>query len=134
MWWQGRPVGVPHPSAATGDQAWGGAAIAPLPISALRSRHRPLIWRVVGCKCGVGMPLGRPAFPSSQPCHGPERLERGLHRFDLGTLLGYPYSWLAVGAILTTAVLGLIVSLSTFLVIGATSSVTFNVVCDQTLP
>ena len=33
-----------------------------------------------------------------------------------------------MGAILTTAVLGLIVSLSTFLVIGATSSVTFNVV------
>ena len=49
-------------------------------------------------------------------------------RYGAGTLLGYPYSWLAVGAILTTAVLGLIVSLSTFLVIGATSSVTFNVV------
>ena len=48
--------------------------------------------------------------------------------FGLGTLLGYPYTWIAVGAILTTAVLGLIVSLSTFLVIGATSSVTFNVV------
>ena len=61
-------------------------------------------------------------------------MECGPRRFDLGTLLGYPYSWLAVGAILTTAVLGLIVSLSTFLVIGATSSVTFNVVRRSTLP
>lgn len=51
-----------------------------------------------------------------------------MRSFGLGTLLGYPYNWIAVGAILTTAVLGLIVSLSTFLVIGATSSVTFNVV------
>ena len=55
-------------------------------------------------------------------------LSKPRRRFGLGTLLGYPYTWIAVGAILTTAVLGLIVSLSTFLVIGATSSVTFNVV------
>ena len=47
-----------------------------------------------------------------------------------GTVLGYDYTPLAVAAILTTAVLGLLVSLSTFLVIGATSSVTFNVVRD----
>jgi hypothetical protein len=88
----------------------------------------------MGYGCGPGTLLERPAFQCFQPRHGPERMERGLRRFDLGTLLGYPYSWLAVGAILTTAVLGLIVSLSTFLVIGATSSVTFNVVRHPTLP
>ena len=44
------------------------------------------------------------------------------------TLLGYHYSWSAILAIIISAVLGLLVSLSTFLVIGATSSLTYNVV------
>lgn len=44
------------------------------------------------------------------------------------TLLGYKYSTGAVVAIIISAVLGLLVSLSTFLVIGATSSLTYNVV------
>ena len=44
------------------------------------------------------------------------------------TLLNYKYTPVIVGAILLTAVLGLLVSLSTFLVIGATSSLTYNVV------
>jgi solute carrier family 35 protein E3 len=44
------------------------------------------------------------------------------------TLLGYHYSWPALLAIIISAVLGLLVSLSTFLVIGATSSLTYNVV------
>lgn len=44
------------------------------------------------------------------------------------TLLGYHYTTAAVLAILFSAVLGLMVSLSTFLVIGATSSLTYNVV------
>lgn len=39
-----------------------------------------------------------------------------------------------VCAIALTAVLGLLVSLSTFLVIGATSSLTFNVVCLPVTP
>lgn len=45
-----------------------------------------------------------------------------------GTLLGYHFTTAAVVAILLSAVLGLLVSLSTFLVIGATSSLTYNVV------
>jgi solute carrier family 35, member E3 len=45
-----------------------------------------------------------------------------------GTLLGYPFTPQAVAAIVFSAVLGLLVSLSTFLVIGATSSLTYNVV------
>eukprot|EP00210_Caulerpa_lentillifera_P005680 g5432.t1 len=44
------------------------------------------------------------------------------------TLLGYHYSLGACSAILVSAMLGLLVSLSTFLVIGATSSLTYNVV------
>ena len=56
-----------------------------------------------------------------------------LRAFADGTILGYKYELLSVAAILTTAVLGLIVSLSTFLVIGATSSVTYNVVRQQLL-
>ena len=45
-----------------------------------------------------------------------------------GTLLGYTYTPAAVIAIAISAGLGLLVSLSTFLVIGATSSLTYNVV------
>jgi len=47
---------------------------------------------------------------------------------DQDTILGYPYSIPSVLAILLSAVLGLLVNLSTFLVIGATSSLTYNVV------
>ncbi|PNH06400.1 Solute carrier family 35 member E3 [Tetrabaena socialis] len=45
-----------------------------------------------------------------------------------GSLLAYAYHPAAVAAIVISAVLGLLVSLSTFLVIGATSSLTYNVV------
>ncbi len=41
---------------------------------------------------------------------------------------GYRYTPNAVIAILVSAVLGIMVSLSTFLVIGATSSLTYNIV------
>ena len=58
----------------------------------------------------------------------PLGLPRTPRAFGEDTILGYNYTPLAVAAILTTALLGLIVSLSTFLVIGATSSVTYNVV------
>lgn len=44
------------------------------------------------------------------------------------TVLGYQYTPGACLAILMSAILGLLVSLSTFLVIGATSSLTYNVV------
>lgn len=44
------------------------------------------------------------------------------------TLIGYPYDFYSVFTIFISAVLGLLVNLSTFLVIGATSSLTYNVV------
>eukprot|EP00201_Polytomella_parva_P020863 CAMPEP_0175044176 /NCGR_PEP_ID=MMETSP0052_2-20121109/3649_1 /TAXON_ID=51329 ORGANISM="Polytomella parva, Strain SAG 63-3" /NCGR_SAMPLE_ID=MMETSP0052_2 /ASSEMBLY_ACC=CAM_ASM_000194 /LENGTH=268 /DNA_ID=CAMNT_0016307421 /DNA_START=386 /DNA_END=1193 /DNA_ORIENTATION=- len=50
----------------------------------------------------------------------------GSHR--PGTLLGFKYTTSAILAILVSAALGLLVSLSTFLVIGSTSSLTYNVV------
>ncbi|KAL3146994.1 hypothetical protein ABBQ38_014961 [Trebouxia sp. C0009 RCD-2024] len=47
---------------------------------------------------------------------------------DAHTLRGYTYSISSVTAIAISSVLGLLVSLSTFLVIGATSSLTYNIV------
>ena len=47
---------------------------------------------------------------------------------DKHTIMGYKYTFSSVAAITTSSILGLVVSLSTFLVIGATSSLTFNVV------
>ncbi|KAG2423567.1 hypothetical protein HXX76_015207 [Chlamydomonas incerta] len=44
------------------------------------------------------------------------------------TVLGYPYDLASVSAIVVSALLGILVSLSTFLVIGATSSLTYNIV------
>ena len=52
----------------------------------------------------------------------------GWANAEPGTLLGYKYSTAAIIAIAVSALLGLLVSLSTFLVIGATSSLTYNVV------
>lgn len=45
-----------------------------------------------------------------------------------GTILGYSFSLPSVTWILISSVLGLVVTLSTFLFIGATSSLTYNVV------
>ncbi len=65
-------------------------------------------------------------LPTSSPCRcqvGWSTSSRTEH-----TLLGYHYTWAAIFAIAISAALGLLVSLSTFLVIGATSSLTYNVV------
>jgi len=45
-----------------------------------------------------------------------------------GTILGYTFTMRAVMWIVISSVLGLVVTLSTFLFIGATSSLTYNVV------
>jgi solute carrier family 35 protein E3 len=47
---------------------------------------------------------------------------------EKGTLLGYTYSREAVGWILLSSCLGLVVTLSTYLFIGVTSPLTYNVV------
>ena len=62
------------------------------------------------------------------PMFEPLGIETPLVKHQAVTLLNFPYTKVIVGAIALTAVLGLLVSLSTFLVIGATSSLTYNVV------
>ena len=52
----------------------------------------------------------------------------GLQNPTPNTLVGYPYNWASITMISLSAVLGLLVSMSTFLVIGVLSSVTYNVV------
>jgi solute carrier family 35 protein E3 len=52
----------------------------------------------------------------------------GWQHQEPGTLLGYHYTPSAVAAIVVSAMLGVMVSLSTFLVIGATSSLSYNIV------
>ncbi|CAL8469506.1 g9047 [Coccomyxa elongata] len=52
----------------------------------------------------------------------------GLTNPEPTTILGFPYSPVSVVAIAGSAVLGLLVSWSTFLMIGATSGLTFNVI------
>ncbi|BDA44757.1 Solute carrier family 35 member E3 [Coccomyxa sp. Obi] len=52
----------------------------------------------------------------------------GLTNPEPTTILGFPYSPASVIAIAGSAVLGLLVSWSTFLMIGATSGLTFNVI------
>ncbi|KAK2078119.1 hypothetical protein QBZ16_003987 [Prototheca wickerhamii] len=52
----------------------------------------------------------------------------GLMTRAPGTIVGFDYTLPAVLVILLSAALGLLVNLSTFLVIGATSSLTYNVV------
>ena len=96
-------------------QIWAGSKQKELGAGSMQLMHQfqphatgLLVLLVLGVE-----PLGLPGTPSA---------------LGQGTILGYQYTPLAVAAILTTAVLGLLVSLSTFLVIAATSSVTFNVV------
>jgi len=97
-------------------QIWAGSKQKELGASSMQLMHQfaphaagLLALLVLGME-----PVGLPGLPRHDPAQG--------------TVLAYAYTPLAIGAILTTAVLGLLVSLSTFLVIGATSSVTFNVV------
>jgi solute carrier family 35, member E3 len=52
----------------------------------------------------------------------------GWKSADTGTLLGYEWTVGKLTAVLISSVLGVLVSLSTFLFIGATSSLTYNVV------
>jgi solute carrier family 35 protein E3 len=47
---------------------------------------------------------------------------------ELGTILGYEFSLPSLTWIVVSSALGLVVTLSTFLFIGATSSLTYNVV------
>lgn len=74
------------------------------------------------CPCAVGL------LTVLVPIFEPIGLETAFTKAQPDSLMGFEYTPTIVMAIATTAVLGLLVSLSTFLVIGATSSLTYNVV------
>ena len=96
-------------------QIWAGSKQKELGASSMQLMHQfqPHAAGLLVLLVGGVEPVGLPGTP---------------HALGEGTILGYAFTPLAVAAILVSAVLGLLVSLSTFLVIGATSSVTFNVV------
>lgn len=57
-----------------------------------------------------------------------EPITPGPSQSPQDTITGFPYTLANLSTILVSAALGLAVSLSTFLVIGSTSSLTYNVV------
>ena len=96
-------------------QIWAGSKQKELGVGSMQLMHQfqPHASGLLALMVAGLEPVGLPGTP---------------HALGQGTIWGYKYTPLSVIAILTSAVLGLLVSLSTFLVIGATSSVTFNVV------
>ena len=96
-------------------QIWAGSKQKELGASSMQLMHQFALHAMCLLALLVAgvEPLGLPGTP---------------HTLEHGTILGYRHTVLSVAAISASAVLGLLVSLSTFLVIGATSSVTFNVV------
>ena len=94
-------------------QVWAGSKQRELQTGSMQLLHQytPL----AACMLAVLVPVLEPVglFDKSPDAH---------------TLRGYTYTRSSVTAIAISSVLGLLVSLSTFLVIGATSSLTYNIV------
>ena len=94
-------------------QVWAGSKQRELQTGSMQLLHQytPLAALMLAILVPVLEPIG--LFDRSAHAH---------------TLVGYAYSWSSITAIAISSVLGLLVSLSTFLVIGATSSLTYNIV------
>lgn len=92
-------------------QIWAGSKQKELGLGSMQLLHQyvPLAAMLLG----ILVPLCEPMGWSSRAA---------------GTILGYTFTPGSVVAIAISSVLGLLVNLSTFLVIGATSSLTYNVV------
>ena len=107
-------VGAGAIAATTAYQIWAGTKQRELGAGSMQllDQYAPLAAGMLGGLVLLREPLGTPGAVPPDP----------------DTLSGYPYSAAAVAAIAVSAGLGLLVSLSTFLVIGATSSLTYNVV------
>ena len=88
---------------------WAGSKQKELQASSMQLMHQYSPWAAL--LLGILVPIFEPL---------------GLTQAGPDTLLGFPYTPAVVTAVASTALLGLAVSLSTFLVIGATSSVTFK--------
>lgn len=92
-------------------QIWAGAKQKELGLGSMQLLHQyvPLAGTMLGALVLVLEPMGW-THPTKD------------------TILGYHYGPASVAAIVVSSILGLLVNLSTFLVIGATSSLTYNVV------
>ncbi|GIL90469.1 hypothetical protein Vretifemale_18118 [Volvox reticuliferus] len=116
-------------------QIWAGSKQRELKASSMQLLHAytPQATLMLGILVPLCEPMGWTAVPPQPMVVAPGADEAAVAaatppQRPLGTLLAYHYTPAAVSAILISAVLGLLVSLSTFLVIGATSSLTYNVV------
>jgi solute carrier family 35, member E3 len=102
-----------------GTQIWAGSKQKELQAnsSQLLQRYSPLASLMLGMLvCGLE-PVGFRRAPASVVPYA-------------ATIAGFNYTFFNTICILISSVLGLFVSLSTFLAIGATSSLTYNVVSD----
>lgn len=92
-------------------QIWAGKKQKELALGSLQLLHQyiPIAAALLGITTLVGEPIG-------------------WRDRTKDTLMGYPYDFISVFTIFISSILGLLVNLSTFLVIGATSSLTYNVV------
>ncbi|GLI68535.1 hypothetical protein VaNZ11_012975 [Volvox africanus] len=113
-------------------QIWAGSKQRELKASSMQLLHAytPQATLMLGILVPLCEPMGWATVPP-QPmgvAPGTDAVAPSPPQRPLGTLLAYHYTPAAVSAIVISAVLGLLVSLSTFLVIGATSSLTYNVV------
>ncbi|KAF6261701.1 triose-phosphate transporter family-domain-containing protein [Scenedesmus sp. NREL 46B-D3] len=100
-------------------QLWAGSKQKELQASSMQLLHQytPQAALILGLLIPLMEPVGWASLTGSAAAAGSSK-----------TILSYNYTPAAVGAIVVSAVLGLVVSLSTFLVIGCTSSLTYNVV------
>jgi solute carrier family 35 protein E3 len=107
----GLAVGAGSVAATALYQIWAGAKQKELGLGSMQLLHQyvPIAAALLGALVLLCEPLGW-AAPTKD------------------TLLGFPYGFASGAAILVSACLGLAVNLSTFLVIGATSSLTYNIV------
>lgn len=100
-------------------QMWAGSKQKELQASSMQLLHQytPQAAIILGCLIPLMEPVGWASLTGSAAAA------------DAGkTIFSYHYTPAAVAAIVVSALLGLLVSLSTFLVIGCTSSLTYNVV------
>eukprot|EP00882_Tetradesmus_deserticola_P010725 GHRQ01011326.1.p1 GENE.GHRQ01011326.1~~GHRQ01011326.1.p1 ORF type:complete len:302 (+),score=107.75 GHRQ01011326.1:144-1049(+) len=100
-------------------QMWAGSKQKELQASSMQLLHQytPQAALILGLLIPLMEPVGWASLTGNAAAAGNGK-----------TILSYQYTPAAVAVIFVSAVLGLLVSLSTFLVIGCTSSLTYNVV------
>jgi solute carrier family 35 protein E3 len=122
---RGLAVGLAATLVTAMYQIWAGTKQKELRASSMQLLHQytPQAAAILGLLVPIMEPVGWGHLRG-----GAVAAAAGAGVWGDGTLLGYNFTPAAAAAIVLSAVLGLLVSLSTFLVIGATSSLTYNVV------